>query len=237
MYFTLTNELKELNESFRGVNIKPISLIGSTIKGFGKRESTLNSRSSFDNEVESFKPDFICFALGQVDIELGIYYKEIIKDEKFDKDDYINELVNSYLTSIEDIQSKFNLSNNAICIKGINISVLTNSREKAIDYTNRIINENINNEEDKKSFRAKLREKYPSNIERYKNHILFNELIKNKIRDKYSYFDINDIIEDKKNPGTCKLQFIPSKKDHHILDSLFIREKSIMRLIKCCIKL
>jgi hypothetical protein len=62
VYFTLNNELKSINESFRGVNIKLVSMTGSTILGFGKRKSTLNSREFFSKELAAFKPDFICFA-------------------------------------------------------------------------------------------------------------------------------------------------------------------------------
>lgn len=235
VYFTLNNELKSINESFRGVNIKLVSMTGSTISGFGKRQSTLNSREFFSQELAAFKPDFICFALGQVDIELGFYYRKIIKKEDLSIHEYVGSLVSTYLKSVKEVQEEFDIPDECICFKGINISVLTNSRDKAVDYTSRIINENVEDADLKILYQKELRVNFPSNLERYKNHISFNESLKSSIYNKYKYFDINDVITDSSTLGACRLECIPSKKDHHILDSLFIRQLSVSRLLSACL--
>jgi hypothetical protein len=112
---------------------------------------------------------------------------------------------------------------------------LTNSRDKAVDYTSRIINENVQDEASKVVYQKELKFNFPSNLERYRNHILFNDVLNATIRGTYKYFDINDVISDPLVLGSCKLEFIPSKKDHHLLDSLFIRELSINRLLTTCL--
>ncbi|GGW58661.1 hypothetical protein [Alishewanella tabrizica] len=237
MYFSLNNELKQINESFRGVNIKVLSIPGSTILGFGKRSSTLNSRDFFIKELISFKPDFICFALGQVDIELGFFYRKVVKKEDLNIFDYVSMLIAAYLNSVENIQNEFGMPDSSICFKGINISVLTSSREKAVEYTSRIINENIEDSELKLKHHDDLAATYPSNLERYRNHMYFNEVLNGAVKNRYKYFDINDVIKCPNVLGVCRLEFIPSKKDHHLLDSLFMRELYIRRLLSTCLNL
>ncbi|WP_428036922.1 hypothetical protein [Amphritea sp.] len=237
IYFNLTNELRSLNESFKGVDVKVITIPGSTILGFGKRESTLNSRELFNNELLMFKPDFICFALGQVDIELGLYYRMVVKTESIDIDQYITSLCDAYIDTISIIQNEHQLPNSAIGLKGINLSVLTKSRDKAVNYTNRIITENIQDNKSIQQYKEKLSKLLPSNLERYSIHTRFNKALADKISGTYKYFDINDLIEDRRNVGHCQKIFIPSGHDHHILDSLYIRELSIERLIKSFLNL
>lgn len=236
-YFGLSDELKSVNESFKGVNIQVVTIPGSTILGFGKRQSTLNSKALFLAKLKAFKPDYICFALGQVDIELGLYYRKIVKGESVDVKEYISNLVEKYLSTINDIQNDCSISDEAICLKGINLSVLTTHRAKAVDYTSRIITENIEDKNLIEEYNKKLKLEYPSNLERYRIHTLFNEVLFSAVRTRYSYFDINDVIADGDNFGSCRKEFIPFSKDHHILDSLFIREISISRLIKSCVRL
>lgn len=228
----LTDELKALNESFRGVNLRVLTVQGASIKGFGKRESTLSTRQLLTDNFNSFKPDYVCFALGQVDIELGYYYRRVVKNDSISLDQFSKEITLDYLRAAEDFQKQYSLSSDRIIFKGINLSVLTNSREKAIRYTSKIITENIENNEEKARYLTLLRDSFASNLQRYKAHKAFNEKLLSLIDGKYKYFDINDVLEDTNNKGHCKLEYIPAYRDHHILDSLYIRNISVSRLIR-----
>lgn len=230
-YFNLTDELKLIDTSFAGVDIRVVKLPGATINGFGKRESTLNTRSIFSEEFSTFKPDFVCFALGQVDIELGYYYRKIVKSEDVPMNNFISELCDNYIKTIKDIISQSNLTSNQVIIKGINLSVLTKSRLKAIKYTSRIINENITDKEKIKEYSEKIKNQFPSNLERYSSHVAFNIKLKEMILEEFKYFDINDIIEDKNCVGNVDMKFIPTGFDHHLSDSLYIRKIHLSRLL------
>ena len=235
VYFGLNDELRSINEAFKGVNLESVAVHGSTILGFGKRKSTLNSRNFFVEKLQELSPDYVCFALGQVDIELGLYYRLVVKSEPLIVQEYIENLVDAYIAAVESVQAEYSLPDRAICFKGINLSVLTHHRPKAIAYTSRIITENIEDKGLIKEYTEKLNDVFPSNIERYKNHLHFNELLAKKISGRFSYFDINDELRDPGKFGCCRLEFIPARKDHHIVDSLFVRELSICRLIKACL--
>lgn len=230
-YFNLSNELKDMCESFRGIETKVATMPGATINGFGKRKSTLNLRDKLLEELNGFNPDFVCFALGQVDVELGLYYREVVKGESIDHKQFIDELCENYWITIKDILSNTNIPLSKVCVKGINLSVLTKSRQKAIQYTRRIITENIQIKDDVQKFTNLLKRTYPSNLERYSNHIYFNNVMKATVEGEASYFDINDLIEDPENKGEVHPAYIPSKSDHHVLDSLFVRQVHMERLI------
>lgn len=232
----VTNELKDCFPNCRGVTTKVLSLSGATINGFGKRESTLNSQQQFIETFYDFKPNYICFALGQVDIELGFYYKTIVQDQKINADDYIKKLAKSYFDNIHSTCERLAFPLSHVIIKGINLSTLSESRNKAVLYTSRIINENITNKEKQQEYNQKLKSELPTNIIRNKNHLFFNEVLKNHAYEKnISYFDINKEISDSFT-GNIKKEFIPAFNDHHLVDSLFIRELHIQKLLSSIIK-
>ena len=81
VYFTKTPDIMEMLEIIHEIEIKVVSTRGSTILGFGKRNSTLNTRNLFIEHIKEEKPDCVVFALGQVDVELGYYYRNIVKGE------------------------------------------------------------------------------------------------------------------------------------------------------------
>lgn len=220
-----------MNESFRGINTKVVSMPGATISGFGKRQSTLNVRSKLIEEIKSFEPDFICFALGQVDVELGLYYKRVVKGESIDISSYLDELSEVYVNNIKEIVEGLSIPHRKVCIKGINLSVLTKSRPKAIQYTKRIITENVTEQSEIKKYLDVLRDIYPSNLERYSNHVYFNNKIKSLSEGLFCYFDINDVIEDPSVKGEVHPMYIPAKDDHHLLDSLFVRKIHLDRML------
>lgn len=237
VYFNLTQELKDINESFRGIETKVVKMTAATILGFGKRKSTLNSRDKFIDEYKSFKPDYVVFALGQVDIELGLYYRLVVKKEKIITSDYLSKLSEEYISSINEISQALNIDKSKVVIKGINLSVLTKSRQKAINYTAKVVTENIENKGDISKYKEHLSHIFPSNYERIKIHMDFNEVLKLKKDVKHKYFDINKDIVGPLKPGQCKAIFIPAYSDHHLLDSLYLRELSINKMIQVIVNI
>lgn len=232
--FQLTDELKHINPDFRDFEIKAIAMSGATITGFGKRNSSLNVRDNLIKAFHDFNPDYLCFALGQTDIELGIYYKRVVKMQEIDISDFIQETTKNYIQYINDITNELKISNEKILIKGVNPPVITKYRTKSINYTAREILRNDFPISEKKQYKDKLKSIYPSVYERYNNHKNFNLEIK-KTSKKHGiekYFDIDDIVEDKNNPIHVRSEFIAAGMDHHIIDSLFIRECFIRRLIQ-----
>lgn len=234
--YGLTEELKIINPVFQGVDIELMMIPGSTIAGFGKRNSTLNSMQRFTERYKKSLPDYVCFAFGQTDIELGIYHKLVVKGEDFLVHEHIEKLVEIYIKSISDICKTLSINKDKVIIKGNNVSVFSNRRVKAINYVSRIISENVADADKKIELKKKLVEKYPSVLERLEYTYRFNNLLRD-VGSSYGfkYFDINDEIEDKMRPGHVKLEYIHASPNHHIIDSLFVREFCIRKLINSCI--
>ncbi|MBQ0784415.1 MAG: hypothetical protein KBT66_09310, partial [Amphritea sp.] len=154
-----------------------------------------------------------------------------VKGDEIDNKPYIDDLCDKYLSTIMEIANDLGIHLSKICIKGINLSVLTKSRNKAITYTTRIITENIKEPTEVARYKDILNKVYPSNLERYSNHIYFNSVVKKLAEGKFSYFDINDLLEDPSVKGEVNPMYIPAKSDHHILDSLFLRKVHLDRIL------
>jgi hypothetical protein len=220
----ITNELKEINPHYKGISSEVISLSGATISGFGKRHSTLNASQLFLDKVDKIQPDVLCFALGQVDIELGYYYRRVIKGNNVEFKVFSIELLERYIENIKLVTEKLGYSKERVIFKGVNLPVLSNSRAKAINYTSKIITENVENSEERAMFREKLSKMFPSNLERAYYHIAFNESLKKYAQEVgMKYFDINSFVEDEHNKCTVDLKYIPAGDDHHLVDSLYMR--------------
>lgn len=231
-YFDIPEEIRSSNNNFRGVHNHVLSIPGATINGFGKRNSTLNVNEKITNKYESLNPNYLCFALGQVDIELGFFYKTLIKNEEIRFPEFAKKTVDTYIKSIVDFSKNQEHPLENICVKGVNLPALVYNRAKCVNYTLKIITENIIKIEDINEHKKNLQKHLPSSLELNRNHILFNNELKNSALEYgIKYFDINTQISDKKS-GLLHKKFVPSKYDHHIIDSLYVKELHINSLIK-----
>ncbi len=233
-YFNITPELRDCVSNTRGLSIKVIPLSGATITGFGRRSSSLDSYGTLVSEIEEFSPDHICFAFGQVDIELGYYYRKVFKDEDVNYTDFIQDLIKNYIDrTLNFVESHPKLS---ITFKGINLSTLTESRNKAINYTSRIISENISDPEQRKYASQKLKDLLASNIERNGAHLYFNQMLEKECENNnFGYFDVVKETSDLSTLAVNKFH-IPSSDDHHLVDSLYIREIHIQKLVSSLVR-
>lgn len=229
----LTDELRSMNNSFSKFSVRAVAVSGATITGFGKRKSSLDIREKFIDEIESYQPDYICLSLGQTDIELGFYYKTLIKGEDISPDEYIDNLSKNYSTYVNNLCKELKIKKDTIIIKGVNPPVITRYRIKAIKYT---INEMLKNNftiEEKQNYISELKKTFPSAYERYSYHKKFNVNIKKTAKIYgYKYFDVDDIVSDPNNQGHVKEEFTFANADHHIIDSLYIRKAFISKLIQ-----
>ncbi|MBU2877766.1 hypothetical protein [Aliiglaciecola lipolytica] len=229
-FMNITSEMRDCLSVTRGLSVRVMPISGATITGFGKRASTLDSYGSMVDIYHQFNPDYVCFALGQVDIELGYFYRKVIKEEQIEYKSFIDGLVANYAEKCNEFVSSFNPK--GLSIKGVNLSTLTESRSKAVHYTSRIIAENVNDDEQKKHFNKQLREFFPSNIERNSAHLYFNKSLKEMcLANGFNYFDIVEETSDLNSLSVSK-QFIPCSDDHHLLDSLYVRECHLINLVK-----
>ncbi|MAG87374.1 MAG: hypothetical protein CMB97_08430 [Flavobacteriaceae bacterium] len=233
-YFNITPELRDCSPNTRGLSIRVIPISGATITGFGRRSSSLDSYGTLVSQIEEFSPDHVCFAFGQVDIELGYYYRKVFKDDTVNYTDFIQDLVKNYINrTLDFVESHPKMS---ITFKGINLSTLTESRNKAINYTSRIISENISDQEQKKYASQKLKALLASNLERNAAHLYFNQTLEKECENyNFGYFDVVSETSDLTSLTVNKFH-IPSTDDHHLVDSLYIREIHIQKLVSSLVR-
>lgn len=224
VYFYASPEMRQACiplQSEDEIAVKVRIIQGASILGFGRRESKLNSHEIFVEDLEVFKPTHVIFALGQVDIELGYYYRTIVKKEQLTIEDFIDRLNDTYFATVEALGLGKDVK---VSIKGVNQTCLTMYRNKAINYTSRIITENIQSEEERKQYQRDLYLSFPSALERTTYHNKFNNALRQQSHAKgYLYFDINSGIVDEAT-GFVKDTFSPASIDHHLVDSIHIRK-------------
>lgn len=222
-YFGISNQLRNTEQALRGVRAACKAISASTIAGVGKVDSTLKLGEDVHRWVAEVRPDYLVLNLGQVDIELGIPFRQFVKNDIKPHAHWIKYFINQYLDFLETIQ----LNREQIIIKGINIPVLCYDHSKAIKYISRIITERFTDDardaERRSIIHDQLKDKYPSDIIRTEISLEFNRQLKSAcIEHNYLYFDINDKL---KSPDSITInpRFVPAKFDHHIIDTLETR--------------
>lgn len=216
VYFGLTEQVKSYSvHNFANIDFDVNVYQGGTIGGFGKRNSTLGINEKIIEKLSEFNPDYICFAFGQVDLELGYYYKKYVKGEIISFKEWVCEIVASYFEFI----AKFDYP---VIIKGMNPPAIIASRGKALNYTKRIISENVKDNDEAERISQTLKENFPTDIERVMMSNYFNEVLKSySEKENVTYFDICDYLTD--SNGMLDVKYIPAKFDHHLTDSVHVR--------------
>ncbi|MDH2421833.1 hypothetical protein [Cobetia amphilecti] len=225
LYFGMTEQVKRyLKHNIEGIQINNHVYAGGTINGFGRRDSTLGLYDKVLYSIDEFKPDVVCIGFGQVDLELGYYYKKYVKEEDFE----FNEWALSTLTVYSNFIKGLGVP---VVVKGLNPPVLVSSRNKAINYTRRIITENIKDKSKAKLVINRMKAEFPSDLYRISMTNIFNNHLKTMCSaNNWNYFDLHDELTDL-NTGMIRSAFIPTKPDHHVIDSIYVRSIFIDKLL------
>lgn len=190
---------------------------GATIKGFGKRNSTLDVKNSILKNVNKKTAMVLCF--GQVDIELGYYYSLVYKNSELDFLEFSKGLISTYLVFLQELSNKCH----SVYVKGCNLTVLYD-RDFSLRYVGRIITENTKNKNEAENKMKLLKTLYPSFEERNKHTLSFNKNLCDALKNlrNITYFDFNKSFSAHEG-SKLDPQFQPSGFDHHIADTLYTR--------------
>ena len=230
-YFELSNQVVVAHAPARGITCAFKAVNAASVTGVGKQSSTLNISADVPKWIANFRPDFLVFNLGQVDLELGLPFRKYVKEDGISAQEHMERFIESYLTFLKGLD----FPREKIVIKGVNLPVLCYDRLKAIRYINRIVTERFTGSDEdksrKESVTAKLREDYPSDIVRTDLAMLFNEMLESAAtKSGYSYFDINEDLIDAET-GLISTAFVPANFDHHLVDSVDVRVLHWKRLL------
>lgn len=201
----------------KDLNIDLKKVPASTIVGLGRKRSTLGLRDIIQEKIDNNPGSYAVFCFGQVDLELGYYYRRVIKGEDIAYPDFIFYLTNQYedfIKSFDDIK---------VVVKGLNLTVLKDP-DFAVKYVSRIISENIDDKDEANEAKSKLIDIYDGFSVRNKATLDFNSEMKNICaRNNWKYFDINYELSSYKPGKGIDDIYVPSGDDHHLCDSIQTR--------------
>ena len=92
------------------LNVENVS--GASLIGLPKSNSKLKLRSKIITYLKNNKPDFLILKFGQVDIDLGYYYRIVVKNQSIIKREYVNNLVIKYINFINELSQLYPKQNN-----------------------------------------------------------------------------------------------------------------------------
>ena len=210
----------------QNISIYGAAINAASVTGFGRMRSSLNLNTRVREQIEQHRDmcQHVVFALGQVDVELGLYYRWVVKDEMVDPEVLFAEIIDLYINNINDMCGGLQPT-----IKGINQTVLK-KQSHARYYASRIIIEKDHYLKQIAPLKARLRAVYPSYDVRLTISNMFNEILARAAQKAdIPYFDINDSIVDKET-GEVADAFCPNFSDHHIVNSVETHKLHIKHL-------
>jgi len=195
--------------------IKTQVIAGATIRGFGKSVSSLNVKERIIEVANLGDVVVLCF--GQVDIELGLYYRRVVKKVTESDHAFMLDCISAYQQLLDVLLSR----SIGVVIKGLNYPALV-SQDAAVKYTTKIIKSNISDEDEARQLTRKLKKELPGIMERINLTRQFNLMLHMLAsQNGLPYFDINDHIAYPN--GLIREEFLRSTADNHICDSIKTR--------------
>ncbi|MCF6304904.1 MAG: hypothetical protein L3J33_05990 [Rhodobacteraceae bacterium] len=192
---------------------------GASMTGFGRRKSSLALRSTTHRLVKKYRNycSHTVYAFGQVDVELGLYYRWLQNTETFDPHILFEEIIDKYLQTILSFRTK-----TTPIIKGINQTVLE-SHKTSVHYVSQILSKSDTTKTNSPELQ-KLLEIYPSYAARKTISDDFNHMLKAKSEQNgIRYFDLNSQLVDPKT-NSVYYAYRPAGTGHHVVDSMKIRQ-------------
>lgn len=192
------------NQSINNYTVNLIS--GASLTGLPRRTSSTNSNQIIHNILKSKKYDYVVLKFGQVDLELGYWFKKL-KNKQLTMKELMNNLINSYELFIK----QFLEYKHKLIIFGINLPSIFEKKNfihRIADAT-KIEKEIVVNEfSNEKDFDLDVRTN---------NVIIFNKLLKSICENnKIKYVDNIEQTYDGIT-GKLKLKYHQKRdNDHHI---------------------
>lgn len=207
------------------------AIIASSIAGFRPQATTLQTKEI----IRAALPDarYLMLGFGQVDLELGYYYRKVIKqDAALTPETYVPWLIDIYMDFIATME----FPADRLAIKGCHLTVFSNRR-----FTNKYLARIIKTENIPEDQVAAVSKRLDEEIlgETRTNAMLmaFNaQLIARAAQGLFRYFDINEEIGYRRTPSApavLRPGFAPSGFDHHLVDSLALRRAYLRALLRC----
>ncbi|MGA0616920.1 hypothetical protein [Paracoccus sp. KR1-242] len=193
---------------------------GASLTGVRKYASTLRLKEIIEEKAKT--SSHMVVSLGQVDLELGFYYRQVVKGETWQPADYVEFLADIYKGLLEGIGG----TGCQVALKGVNLTVLS-TRLFSKRYLSRILTEK--SPDTRAEAEAKLTGLMLGEPAQNAFHLAFNARIAGLAAEHGArYFDINDRVA-ARNPRGVILQPMrlatahqPIAFDHHLAPTIHV---------------
>lgn len=188
----------------------------SSVAGFRPGDRKLDVKDTIRAALPTAERMILAF--GQVDLELGYYYRLAIKGETLTPESYVQWLLGIY----RDFLDSLDLGDTQVALKGANLTALS-PKPFALNYVLRIIESE--DRQDTQAAKDRLRPLILSEDDQNAMHLEFNAGLQRIAHAQgHSYFDL---VRETKGPHKAAPRladrFRTAEFDHHLVDSVAVR--------------
>ncbi|GAB3177074.1 hypothetical protein GCM10027060_00790 [Nesterenkonia halophila] len=212
------------------VRVTGRSIRAASLAGFRPGSSKLNVKEEISAALAEAQK--LVLAFGQVDLELGYYYRLAIKQEEIEPTRYVEWLLAIY----RDFLNGLELAPCDVALKGVNLTALS-PRGFATRYVSRIVTEG--KDMTWKEAVPVVRPHVLSEGEQNAMHLAFNAGLAQLTEELgLRYFDLNEELATSPHPAlaagpiTLADQFKTGAFDHHVADTVVARRVHYEGLLK-----
>lgn len=196
------------------------AISGASVAGFRPRKTRLDVKGRIRAELQQHRRMVLAF--GQVDLELGYYFRLVVKQEQITPEEYVAWLTGIYGDFLADLD----LGTCDLAVKGVNPTALAPRRFSA-RYVSRIVLRK--GETDEGAAMAKVLPFILEEDEQNAMHYAFNAALASVASDlDVRYFDLVDLLtEPHPDGGPARLSDLHRRAafDHHVANTVWVRRK------------
>lgn len=204
----------------RGTELTVLPQNAASVAGFRTGKTTLNTKGTIEAVLQrAGGRQTIVLAFGQVDVELGLYYRMCVKQEALNPTEFLQSVVSDYINFATSLARR-----HKVVIKGVNPTVM-----RVGPLNPRLIGMSVTKEIQVPSLRREIMDRI-SKIDVRPNIVAkrstdFNAFLSKAAHEAgLPYFDLMGELGDPVARGQCRWDLVPVRLDIHMVDSFLLRD-------------
>lgn len=198
--------------------ITAFDYVAASAKGFAAGEKSRFAYKKFMRDVTEKAPDFICLAYGQVDAEVGYYYRKYVAGSTASPEADLSAVYEAYVAMAGQV-----LPGRKLVFKGLNPSTLRNETQ-LVTYAYRRLTARMTDEGERQALADVLANAGLTVAAHAGINRMANEILAQKARAAgHGFFDIRDTAGDPAHQGLAAWCYVPAESDVHLTDCFEIR--------------
>lgn len=203
--------------------------VAASAKGFAAGPASRFAYRKFCRDFDYHAPEYVCLAYGQVDAEVGFYYRRYVQGFTGSAEADLSQVYDDYIRMAE-----ATVPWRPLIFKGPNPSTLRNETQ-LLNYAFRRLVVRIPKAAERDAILAVMTDSPPTPAAHAAINCAAAGLLKAKAEAAgHLYFDIRPAVEDPEAPGLARWDLIPSESDVHLCDSVHVRGAHAEALFARC---